>query len=144
MVKSVRVAIAGAGILCASVAVLLVLPGLSPFELLHCPPPAAPAQPSQAAPCFSSVNPLYPIVFLLSAVGTVVIFFGAFGRSFVASPVFVAGMIALEYGLSGVVSGALDAQRAEPIDPVVFAPLVAIGALALTLQTYRRLRRRTN
>lgn len=141
MVRSVRLAIAGVGILCASVAVLLVLPRLSPFELLHCPP-EAPAQPSQAATCFSSVNPLYPIVFLLSAAGTVVIFFGAFGKSFVVSPVFVAGMIALEYGLSGVVSGALDAERAQPIDPAVFAPLVAIGALALALQTYRRLRRR--
>jgi hypothetical protein len=140
LVRSVRFAIAGVGILCASVTSLLVLPRLSPFELLHCPP----AQPSQAAACFSSVNPLYPIAFLLSAMGTVVIFFGAFGRSFIVSPFFVAGMIALEYGLSGVVSGALDAERAEPIDPAVFAPLVAIGALALSLQTYRRLRRRTN
>src|ERR1700733_1677005 len=140
LVRSVSLAIAGAGILCASVALLLVLPRLSPFELLHCPP-AAPAQPFQAAPCFSSVNPLYPIVFLLSAAGTVVIFLGVFGRSFIVSPVFVAGVIALEYGLSGVVSGALDAQRANPIDPAVFAPLVAIGAAALCFQIYRRVRR---
>jgi len=144
LVRSVSLAIAGAGILCASVALLLVLPRLSPFELLHCPH-AAPAQPSkEAAVCFSSVNPLYPIVFLLSAAGTIVIFFGAFGKTFIVSPVFVAGMIALEYGLSGVVSGALDAERAGPIDPAVFAPLVAIGAAALCFQTYRRLRRRTN
>jgi hypothetical protein len=143
LVRSVSLAIAGAGILCASVALLLVLPRLSPFELLHCPP-GAPAQPLQEAPCFSSVNPLYPIVFLLSAAGTVVIFFGAFGRSFIFSPVFVAGMIALEYGLSGVVSEALDAQRANPIDPVVFAPLIAVGATALCFQTYRRVRRRTS
>jgi hypothetical protein len=89
------------------------------------------------------VNPLYPIVFLLSAAATVVVFFGAFGKSFIVSPVFVAGMIALEYGLSGVVSGALDAERAGPIDPALFAPLVAIGAAALCFQTYLRLRRRT-
>jgi hypothetical protein len=132
-------AIAGAGILCASVALLLVLPRLSPFELVRCLP-AAPAQPAQA--CFSSVNPLYPIVFLLSVAGTVVVFFGMFGKGFIVSPVFVAGMIALEYGLSGVVSGTLDAERAQSIDPVVFAPLVAIGALALCFHTYRRLRGR--
>ena len=141
MVRSVSLAIAGAVILCASVALLLVLPRLSPFELLHCPL-AAPAQPLQEAPCFSSVNPLYPIVFLLSAAGTVVIFFGAFGKSFIVSPVFVAGMIALEYGLSGVVSGTLDAERANPVDPAVFTPLVAIGAAALCFQTYRSVRRR--
>jgi hypothetical protein len=144
LVRSVRLAIAGAGILCASVALLLVLPRLSPFELLHCPP-VAPAQPSrEAAGCFSMINPLYPIVFLLSVAGTAVIFLGAFGRSFIVSPVFVAGMIALEYGLSGVVSGALDGERAASIDPAVFAPLVAIGALALGFQTYRRLRRSTS
>jgi hypothetical protein len=142
LVRSVRLAIAGAGILCASVALLLVLPRLSPFELLHCLPPAT-AQPFQEAPCFSSVNPLYPIVFLVSVAGTVVVFFGVFGKGFIVSPVFVVGMIALEYGLSGVVSGALDAERAEPIDPAVFAPLVVIGALAVCFQALRRLRTRT-
>lgn len=121
--------------LCASVAALIVLPRLSPFEQLHCPPQGA-------APCFSSVNPAYPVAFLLSLAGMVVLFFGAFGKGFVVSPVFVVGMIALGYGLSGVVTGLLDAQRASPIGPEVFAPLVAIGALALFFQTFRRLRRR--
>jgi hypothetical protein len=141
LVRSVRLAAAGAGVVCASVAALAALPRFSPFELVHCPP--ASAQPSEgAALCFSSVNPAYPVVFLLSLAGTVVFFFGAFGKSFVVSPVFVVGMIALGYGLSGVVSGALDAQRASSISPAVFAPLVTIGALALCLQTYRRLRHR--
>lgn len=144
MARSVRVAAAGAGVLCASVAVLMALPRFSPFELLDCTSSVA-VQPSQGGQfCFSSVNPVYPVVFLLSAAGTVVLFFGAFGRSFVVSPVFVAGMIALEYGLSGVVSGALDAQRATSISPFIFTPLVAIGALALSFQTYRRLRHRTS
>jgi hypothetical protein len=139
LVRSVKMAVGGAGLLCASVAALIALPGLSPFELLHCPGPLAP--PAQGA-CFSSVNPAYPAAFLLSLAGTVILFFGAFGRSFIVSPVFVVAMIALGYGLSGVVSGSLDAQRASTISPEVFAPLVAIGALALCFQVIRRVRRR--
>ncbi len=141
MVRSVRLAFAGAAVVCASVASLVTLPNLSPFELVRCPP--ASGQPPQAALCLSSVNPVYPVVFLLSLAGAVVFFFGAFGRGFVVSPVFVIGMIALGYGLSGVVSGVLDAQRVSTNSPAVFAPLVAIGALALCFQTYRRLRRRS-
>jgi len=140
LVRSVRLAAGGAGLLCASVAALIALPSFSPFELVHCTPgPLSP--PSQGA-CFSGVNPAYPVAFLLSLAGTVVLFFGAFGRSFIVSPVFVVAMIALGYGLSGVVSGSLDAERASTISPAVFAPLVAIGALALCFQTLRRLRRR--
>jgi hypothetical protein len=139
LVRSVRLVAAGAGLLCASVAALVALPSFTPFELVHCPGPLSP--PAQEA-CFSGVNPAYPVAFLLSLAGTVVLFFGAFGRSFVVSPVFVVAMIALGYGLSGVVSGSLDAERASTISPEVFAPLVAIGALALCLQTLRRLRRR--
>ncbi|HEV2390353.1 MAG TPA: hypothetical protein VGS04_06465, partial [Nitrososphaerales archaeon] len=90
--------------------------------------------------CFSGVNPAYPAAFLLSLAGTVVFFFGAFGRNFVASPVFVVAMVALGYGLSGVVSGSLDAERASTISPEVFAPLVGVGAVALCFQTIRRLR----
>lgn len=136
MVRSVRLAAGGAGLVCASVAALIALPSLSPFEVVHCPL----AQGAEV--CFSSVNPAYPAAFLLSLAGTVVLFFGAFGRSFIVSPVFVVGMIALGYGLSGVVSGSLDAQRASTISPEVFVPLVAIGALALCFQTFRRVRRR--
>jgi hypothetical protein len=142
LVRSVRLAVGGAGLLFASVAALVALPSLSPFELLHCPN-AVLSPPAQGSPlCFSSVNPAYPAAFLLSLAGTVILFFGAFGRSFVVSPVFVVAMIALGYGLSGVVSGVLDAQRASTMSPVVFAPLVAIGAAALCFQTFRRLRRR--
>jgi hypothetical protein len=140
LVRSVRLTAAGAGLICASVAALVALPSLSPFELVRCAP--GPLSPPTQGACFSSVNPAYPAAFLLSLAGTVVLFFGAFGRSFVANPVFVVAMIALGYGLSGVVSGALDAQRASTISPEVFAPLVAIGASALCLQTFRRLRRR--
>ena len=139
MVRSFRLAVWGAGLLCASVAALIALPSLSPFELLHCP---GPLPPSAQGACFSSVNPAYPAAFLLSLAGTVILFFGAFGRSFIVSPVFVVAMIALGYGLSGVVSGSLDAQRASTMSPEVFAPLVAIGALALCFQTLRRVRRR--
>jgi len=122
------------------VAALFALPSVSPFELVHCAP--GPLSPASQGACFSSVNPAYPGAFLLSLAGTVIMFFGAFGRSFIVSPVFVVAMIALGYGLSGVVSGSLDAERASTMSPEVFAPLVAIGALALCFQTLRRLRRR--
>jgi hypothetical protein len=140
LVASVRVAVGGAGLLCASVAALIALPGLSPFELVHCTP--GPLSPQSQGACLSSINPAYPVAFLLSLAGTVMLFFGAFGRGFVVSPVFVVAMIALGYGLSGVVSGTLDAERASTMSPEVFVPLVAIGAAALSLQTLRRLRRR--
>jgi hypothetical protein len=140
LVRSARFAAAGASLLCVSiVAILVALPRFTPLELLHCIPAA---QPQEGTVCFSSVNPLYPIVFLLSVAGTIILFFGAFGSAFVVSPVFVAGIIALEYGLSGVVSAVLDTERGTPIDPDIFVPLVAIGALAIGFQTYRRLRRR--
>jgi hypothetical protein len=138
LVRSVRIVAAGAALLCASAFSLAVaLPRLSPFEVLRCIPPGQTV-------CFSGVNPAYPVAFLLSVAGTVMLFFGAFGRGFVVNPVFVAGMIALSYGLSGVVSAVLDTQRATTSAPEVFMPLVAIGAVAIWLQTYRRLRRGSN
>lgn len=140
MVKSVRLAVGGAGLLCASIAALITLPNFSPFELVHCS--LGPLSPPSQGACFSGVNPAYPVAFLLSLAGTVILFYGAFGRNFVVSPVFVVAMIALGYGLSGVVSGSLDAERASTISPEVFVPLVGIGALALCFQTLRRLRRR--
>lgn len=137
---SARLAVAGAAVVCASVLLLVALPGVAPFKQVNCS--AGVVEPSSGGPfCFNSVNPVYPAAFLLQVAGTVVFFFGAFGRRFVFSPVFVAGMIALEYGLSGVVSGTLDAQRASTFSPVIFAPLIAIGAAAIFLQTMRRLRR---
>jgi hypothetical protein len=138
---SARVAVAGAAVVCASALLLVALPGVAPFEQVNCS--VGIVEPSSGGPfCFNSVNPVYPVVFLFQVAGTLVFFFGAFGKRFVVNPVFIAGMIALEYGLSGVVSDALDAQRANAISPVIFAPLVVIGAGVICLQTLRRLRRR--
>ncbi len=135
LVYSFRAAVAGAVLLCTCVLTLVVaLPRTSPFEVIRC------VSPGQTA-CFSGVNPAYPFFFLMSVTGMVISFFGVFGRSFVFNPVFVAGTIALAYGLSGVVSAALDAQRAVPVDPAIFGPLIVIGSLAIGFQTYRRLRR---
>lgn len=128
----------GAVVLGLSVYLLAVLPRTSPLQVQHCVPAAPPGAQTQAS-CFSSVNPVYPLLFLASVAGTVIIFYGAFGRSLVFSPVFIAGMIALEYGLSGVVSGAVD-PIAETRGPGFFAPLVVIGSVAICFQVYRRLR----
>jgi len=135
-----RLAFAGAAVVCAGVLLLVSLPGVTPFEQVNCS--VGVVEPSSGGPfCFNSVNPVYPGLFLLQVAGTIVFFFGAFGKRFIVNPLFVAGMIALEYGLSGVVSGALDAQRANTFSPILFAPLVVIGAGAIALQTVRRLGR---
>lgn len=136
--RSVNIAAAGAVLLCLSVYILVALPKVSPLDIHHCVP-AAPPQAQGETSCFSSINPIYPVVFILSIVGTVAIFLGAFGKSFVVSPVFAAGIIALEYGLSGVVSSYLDSGTGAGIDPYIFAPLIAIGSLAICYQTLRRL-----
>ena len=112
---------------------LVALPRLTPFELEHC----------TYEGCFSSVNPLYPVVFLASVAGTVILFWGEFGGAFVLSPVFVAGMLAVEYGLAGEFSAFWRAGTGTGANPDLFAPLVAIGALAICFHTYRRLRQPT-
>lgn len=140
--RSVNIAAAGAVLLCLSVYVLVALPKVSPLDIRHCVP-AAPPEAQVETSCFSSINPIYPVVFILSIVGTVAIFLGAFGRNFVVSPVFVAGMIALEYGLSGVVSSVLAAGTGiGEGNPEIFAPLIIIGSVAICYQTLRRLRLR--
>ena len=138
--RSVNIAVAGGALLCASVYLLVTLPKVSPLDIVHCVPAAPPH--AQGETCFSSVNPVYPVVFLLSVAGTVIIFLGAFGKRFVVSPVFVAGMISLEYGLAGVVSGVLGKGTGVQVDPFVFSPLIAIGGVVICFQTFRRLRLR--
>ena len=131
MARSVRAAGIGAVILLGSVlAMLVALPRVTPLELGHC----------TYAGCFSSVNPLYPVVFLISIAGTVILFWGAFGGHFVVSPLFVAGMVALEYGLAAAFSAFWRAGQGTSVSPELFAPLVGIGGVAICFQTYGRLR----
>jgi len=142
LTKSVRLAEAGLALLCASYFALVVaMPRLSPFQFLTCSYiPPTPSFPQGGTTCSSSLNPAYPLVFLISVVGTVTLLFGVFGRGLVFSPVFVIGIIALEYGLAGVVSASLDTESGVSTNPAIFSPFVFIGALALCLQTYRVLR----
>jgi hypothetical protein len=143
LVRSARTAVAGAALLCASyAAMLVVLPNVPPFEILRCTS-ATPAQAPLISSCFSSLSPVYPVAFIVSVAATVALFFGAFGRRFVVSPVFVAGMVALEYGLAGTVAALLDARSGVAVNPLIFAPLVAIGASAVGFHTCRWLRLRT-
>jgi hypothetical protein len=143
LVRSAKVATVGAVLLCASyAAMLVVLPVVSPLVAVRCAP-ATPAQAPLASSCFSSLNPVYPVVFLLSVAGTVALFFGWFGRRFIVGPVFVAGMFALEYGLAGTVSALFSGRSGVSASPLIFAPLVAIGAAAVGLHAYRWLHPRT-
>jgi hypothetical protein len=139
LVRSTRTAAAGAVILFASyAAMLVVLPGVSPFQLTSCAT-HSPAQAPPASECLS-LNPIYPVVFLVSIGGTVALFVGGFGRRFVVGPVFVAGMVALEYGLAGVVSATLSGKSEGPTDPIIFTPLISIGAAVVCFHAYRWLR----
>lgn len=113
---------------------LIVLPRVSPFVVTRCT--GAPA-----TACFSGINPLYPVAFIVSILGMVVTLFGAFGGRFVVSPLSVAGTVALEYGLAATVSALLDTAGGVAANPLSFTPLVAVGAFALCFQAYRRSRR---
>jgi len=146
LVRSAGLAVAGAGVLFASYfALFAALPRFTPFQFLTCTPiPPSQAFPEGGTSCFSSLNPAYPLVFLLSVAGTVTLLVGWFGRGFIISPVFVIGILALEYGLSRIVSGFLDMESGVTVNPAVFLPFVAIGVLALCFRTYRYLRPRTN
>ena len=124
--RSPPAAIAGAVILVGGYALIAALPRVSPFHVVHC----------IGSSCFSGLNPAYPLLFVATVAGTAVLFFGLFGRAFVLSPVFVASMVALEYGLAATTSSLLSGQ-----DPLVFSPLVAIGFAGLGFNAYRRLRR---
>ena len=146
LVRSARLAEAGAAVLCASyIALFVVMPRFTPFQLLNCTP-IAPTQsfPEGGTSCFTSLNTAYPLVFLVSVAGTVTLLFGLLGRGFVVSPVSVIGMIALEWGLAGVVSASLNTESGVATNPVIFAPFVALGALVLCFQANRRLRPQTS
>jgi len=92
-------------VLCASLAVLLLaLPRFSPFEYWIC-------NPSQGGTeCSSYLNPLYPIAFLSSVGGTIAMFYGLFGRAFVLKPVFIVGMVLLEWSVLGLSFGYLSRE----------------------------------
>jgi hypothetical protein len=136
LVRSRRVLIAGAALLLASyLAMLVVIPIAWPLSGTRCTP--VPVE-----TCVSGgVNLAYPVTFLLSIAGTAAFFFGAFGKSFIVNPVFVAGMVALEYGLAGTVV-ALEGNIGVATNPAMFSPLVFAGAGAVTFQSYKRLRGR--
>ena len=143
MVRSTRLAIAGAVVLCASFFALFVaMPKFTPFQFVHCTL-ATPAQAPLISSCFTSLNADYPLVFFLSVAGTVTMLVGLLGRGFVVSPVSVVGMIALEWGLAAMTSASLETESGVSVNPVIFSPYVAIGALVLCFQAYRRLHPRT-
>lgn len=141
MVRYARIAISGGFLLFASYAgLLIVMPALTPFTLVHCvyqTPGNAPR-----SECYTGINPDYPVVFIFSIAGTVMLLFGVFGRAYVTSPLFVAGMIALEYGLAGVVSSAQQ-RTGVGESPLLFAPLLAVGGFVIVLHTIRYVRRST-
>ena len=99
----------GALLLVGSYLLLALLPAVSPFHVQHC----------LASSCFSGLNPVYPLIFVVSIAGTAVLFYGVFGRAFVFNRVFAVSMIALEYGLAATVSSLLSSE-----DPSLFLPFL--------------------
>jgi hypothetical protein len=147
--ESVLRLVAGLSILCASLlAMLLVLPSVTPYEFLSC-------QVSRGAQeCFGNPNPVYPLAFIIYVAGTLLLFLGLFGRSFIFRPLFVFGIFVLEIGLLPVVFGFLGTESCASqsgrffgssctaYNPGGFYPFIALGALSIGLQTYRHLRLR--
>jgi hypothetical protein len=145
LVRSARLAGAGALVLCVSFAALLIaMPRFTPFEFQTCTP-AAPTQsfPQGGTQCTSGLNPAYPLVFLLSVAGTVILLVGLFGGRFVLSPASVIGIIALEWGLAAIVSASLGTHSGVGVNPALFSPFVVIGAVVLCIQAIRYPRGRT-
>jgi hypothetical protein len=133
--RSVTIASLGAAILLLSAYLLVSLPRYSPLEVPRCTPVAPPLS-EVGTSCPSSINLVYPAIYVVSVAGTALIFLGVFGRRFILNPVFVAGMIALEYGLAGVVARSI-AGHGTLGDVAIFAPLLMIGGLAISVQAYR-------
>ncbi len=134
---------AGAAVICASYfALFAAMPRFTPFQLLNCPP--NPSLQSGGTPCFTSLNFAYPVVFVLSIAGAVLLLFGLFGKGFVVSPVSVVGFVALEWGLATMTSASLNTRGGVTTNPLIFSPFVVIGALVLCLQVYRRRRPQTS
>jgi len=102
---SIKALAAGSVILIGGLlSVLFLLPRVTPYDILNCSPFEGGTQ------CFGSLNPVYPVVFMISMAGSVVLFFGMFGRRFVLGPLYMIGMLLLGWGSAGVTFGYLGLQ----------------------------------
>jgi hypothetical protein len=122
VIRSRGIALLGGSLLLGSYLLLALLPAVSPFHVQRC----------FSSSCFSSLNPVYPFLFVVSILGTAVLFYGLRGRGFVLNRVFVVSMVALEYGLAAIVSALLSSE-----DPSIFLPFLAIGTVGIGYHTYR-------
>jgi hypothetical protein len=108
--------------------VLILLPSITPYEFLNCSPIVGGMQ------CSSSLNPVYTPAFIISMAGSVVLFFGVFGRRFVLGPLFVIGTLLMGLGSAGVTFGYLAEQwcTSQTMLPCVF---VNPGSFTLAMLT---------
>ncbi len=122
---------------------LLVLPRVSPYESLAC------TTAQGVRECVGILNPVYVIVFLFSVGGTILLFFGLFSRDFILKPLFIVGLLLLEWSTLGVTFGYLSlewcASANLPTSCIAYHPefylLTAVGgALVIFLQSAMRLR----
>ncbi len=123
---------------------MLVLPSLSPYESFVCS-----TTPQGAGECLGILNPVYLIVFLFSVGGTILFFFGLFGRDFILKPLFIFGLLLLEWNVYGGTFGYLSSEwcaSATIRTPCIayhpeFYLLTAVGgALIIFLQSATYLR----
>jgi hypothetical protein len=144
--ESFPVFIAGLSTLATSlVALMLMLPGLTPYQFLSC------QLPDGAGECSSSFNSLYPLVFFVSIGGTLLLFIGLFGLGYISKPLFIFGIFLIEFGLLVVISrflnmewctsqtGKLFGISCTTQNPDAFYFFIALGVLSLSLHTYRHL-----
>ena len=98
--KSATSFAAGAAIFVGGLgAMVTLLPYITPYDLVKCTPLGGGTE------CIGSLNLVYPAIFVMSMVGGGLAFYGLFGRGFVLSPLFILGMLALGWGLAGVIFG---------------------------------------
>ncbi|MHB8568541.1 MAG: hypothetical protein ACYC7D_15980 [Nitrososphaerales archaeon] len=74
---------------------LILLTRLFPYEYYNCS-----AISGGGETCTGSINPIYPLLFLVFIGGIILIFAGLFGWRFIISPLFILGMGLFGFGAS--------------------------------------------
>ena len=133
--RSLNGVLVGIVILCGGLASLFELPKVTPYEFLKCSAYQGGTQ------CYSNLNPIYSIVFVVSMFGAVLLFFGLFGRAFVLGPFLIVGMLSLSWGLLPVIFGYLSLEWCKKqiftlcvaYHPEFSEPLLLVGVLLIAV-----------
>ncbi|MHB1869222.1 MAG: hypothetical protein ACYCPP_09825 [Nitrososphaerales archaeon] len=141
--RSLNVIAIGIVVLCTGLLSLIEMPRITPYEFFNCSPYEGGTQ------CFGSINPIYPIIFIVSMAGAVLVFLGLFGGAFTLGPGFLLGMVFAGFGLAGIIFGYIafkscvsgrfpGPELCPAYHPEAIEPFVLVGALLLAVNAFWR------